>query len=57
MQQILSYAINYARNGFPVADEAAFDFNAAERPICEIIRILQQVYYAQWNSATTRRCI
>jgi gamma-glutamyltranspeptidase/glutathione hydrolase len=24
MQQILSYAIDYARNGFPVADEAAF---------------------------------
>ena len=26
MTQILSYAINYARNGFPVADEAAFEY-------------------------------
>ncbi|HVX27312.1 MAG TPA: gamma-glutamyltransferase [Parafilimonas sp.] len=26
MKDILSYAINYARNGFPVADEAAFYF-------------------------------
>ncbi|HEX4849473.1 MAG TPA: gamma-glutamyltransferase family protein, partial [Puia sp.] len=27
MQQILQYAIQYARNGFPVADEAAFIWN------------------------------
>ncbi|MGN6801077.1 MAG: gamma-glutamyltransferase, partial [Ginsengibacter sp.] len=27
MTQILSYAINYARNGFPVADEAAFEYS------------------------------
>jgi len=27
MKDILSYAINYARNGFPVADEAAFEFS------------------------------
>lgn len=26
MTDILSYAINYARNGFPVADEAAFEY-------------------------------
>ena len=26
MTTILSYAINYARNGFPVADEAAFEY-------------------------------
>jgi gamma-glutamyltranspeptidase/glutathione hydrolase len=29
MQQILAPAINYARNGFPLADEAAFYFNEA----------------------------
>lgn len=26
MTSVLSYAINYARNGFPVADEAAFEY-------------------------------
>jgi gamma-glutamyltranspeptidase/glutathione hydrolase len=29
MQQILAPAINYARNGFPLADEAAYYFNEA----------------------------
>jgi gamma-glutamyltranspeptidase/glutathione hydrolase len=31
MPQILSYAVDYAKNGFPLADEAAFYFAAAEK--------------------------
>lgn len=33
MQQILQYAIQYARNGFPVADETAFEMNAAQQKL------------------------